>query len=84
MGDTTMVCGIKAEIAEPSSAAPTHGYIGVYLAYRLEKPYRYGMQLIATVPNIDLPALASSRFKPGPPGDEAQVYSNCLNDVIVS
>ncbi|KAI9633658.1 ribosomal protein S5 domain 2-type protein [Dioszegia hungarica] len=63
MGDTTMVCGIKAEIAEPSSAAPTHGYI---------------------VPNIDLPALASSRFKPGPPGDEAQVYSNCLNDVIVS
>lgn len=28
MGDTTMVCGIKAEIAEPTSAAPSHGYLG--------------------------------------------------------
>lgn len=27
MGDTTMVCGIKAEIAEPDSARPCEGII---------------------------------------------------------
>ncbi|WWD20524.1 hypothetical protein CI109_105000 [Kwoniella shandongensis] len=63
LGDTTMVCGIKAEIAEPSASTPNEGYI---------------------VPNIDLPALSSSRFKPGPPGDEAQTFSNWLNDLLVS
>ncbi|KAK8850343.1 hypothetical protein IAR55_004261 [Kwoniella newhampshirensis] len=63
MGDTTMVCGIKAEIAEPSASTPNEGFV---------------------VPNIDLPALSSSRFKPGPPGDEAQTYSNWLNDLVVS
>ena len=28
MGDTTIVCGIKAEIAEPSGAAPDEGFVG--------------------------------------------------------
>lgn len=36
------------------------------------------------VPNIDLPALSSPKFKPGPPGDEAQTYSNWLNELLVS
>ncbi|WWC92051.1 uncharacterized protein L201_007005 [Kwoniella dendrophila CBS 6074] len=63
MGDTTMVCGIKAEVSEPTAQAPNEGYV---------------------VPNIDLPALCSPNFKPGPPGDEAQTYSNWLNDLIVS
>ncbi|WRT70494.1 uncharacterized protein IL334_007492 [Kwoniella shivajii] len=63
MGDTTMVCGIKAEVAEPSAQSPNQGYV---------------------VPNIDLPAICSPNFKPGPPGDEAQTYSNWLNDLIVS
>ena len=36
------------------------------------------------VPNIDLPAICSPRFKPGPPSDEAQTLSNWLNDMIVS
>lgn len=27
MGDTTMVCGIKAEIAEPDAARPNEGFI---------------------------------------------------------
>jgi exosome complex RNA-binding protein Rrp42 (RNase PH superfamily) len=27
MGETTMVCGIKAEIAEPDSARPNEGFI---------------------------------------------------------
>ncbi|WVW81134.1 hypothetical protein I302_103125 [Kwoniella bestiolae CBS 10118] len=63
MGDTTMVCGIKAEIAEPTAQSPNAGYV---------------------VPNVDLPALCSPNFKPGPPGDEAQTISNWLNDLIVS
>lgn len=58
-----MVCGIKAEIAEPLAETPRNGYI---------------------VPNIDLPALCSPSFKPGPPVAEAQVYSNWLNDLLVS
>ncbi|WVQ76534.1 hypothetical protein IAR50_006204 [Cryptococcus sp. DSM 104548] len=36
------------------------------------------------VPNIDLPAMSSPHFKPGPPGDEAQTFSNWLNDLLVS
>jgi exosome complex RNA-binding protein Rrp42 (RNase PH superfamily) len=28
MGDTTMVCGVKAEIAEPSGSAPDEGFVG--------------------------------------------------------
>ncbi|WVQ85775.1 hypothetical protein IAT38_007942 [Cryptococcus sp. DSM 104549] len=63
MGDTAMVCGIKAEVSEPATSAPSEGFV---------------------VPNIDLPALCSPQFKPGPPGDRAQTYSNWLNDLLVS
>ncbi|WVR08433.1 hypothetical protein IAU60_005488 [Kwoniella sp. DSM 27419] len=63
LGETTIVCGIKAEVAEPLAQSPNDGFI---------------------VPNIDLPALCSPNFKPGPPGDEAQTYSNWLNDLLVS
>ncbi|ORY35877.1 ribosomal protein S5 domain 2-type protein [Naematelia encephala] len=63
IGETTMICGVKAEIAEPDLARPNDGFV---------------------VPNIDLPALCSPRFKPGPPSDEAQTLSNWLNDLIVS
>uniref|UniRef100_A0A6I8PDV2 Ribosomal RNA-processing protein 43 n=1 Tax=Ornithorhynchus anatinus TaxID=9258 RepID=A0A6I8PDV2_ORNAN len=35
-----------------------------------------------SVPNVDLPPLCSSRFRPGPPGEEAQVASQFINDVI--
>lgn len=31
MGDTTMVCGVKAEIAEPTSSTPNEGFVGAYL-----------------------------------------------------
>lgn len=37
-----------------------------------------------TVPNLDLPAICSPKFKPGPPTDEAQVLSDRLNEVLVS
>ncbi|KAJ7494707.1 ribosomal protein S5 domain 2-type protein [Mycena galericulata] len=36
------------------------------------------------LPNIDLPALCSPKFKPGPPSDEAQVLSDRLNEVLSS
>jgi exosome complex RNA-binding protein Rrp42 (RNase PH superfamily) len=36
-----------------------------------------------SVPNLDLPALCSPRFKPGPPGDEAQVLSERLNEALI-
>lgn len=36
------------------------------------------------VPNLDLPALCSPRFRPGPPGDEAQRVSAALKELLVS
>lgn len=29
LGETTIVCGVKAEIAEPELDSPTHGFIGM-------------------------------------------------------
>ncbi|KAK1800370.1 hypothetical protein P4O66_005600 [Electrophorus voltai] len=63
IGNTTVICGIKAELALPSSDAPDKGYI---------------------VPNVDLPPLCSSRFRPGPPGEQAQTASQFIADVIDS
>ncbi|KAJ1114272.1 hypothetical protein NDU88_002511 [Pleurodeles waltl] len=61
IGNTTVICGIKAEFAAPTIDAPNQGYI---------------------VPNVDLPPLCSSRFRSGPPGEEAQVASQFIADVI--
>ncbi|TFK94906.1 ribosomal protein S5 domain 2-like protein [Polyporus arcularius HHB13444] len=63
LGSTTVVCGVKAEIAEPELDRPKDGFL---------------------VPNLDLPAICSPKFKPGPPTDEAQVLSDRLNEVLVS
>ncbi|KAG1722690.1 ribosomal protein S5 domain 2-type protein [Suillus paluster] len=63
MGDTTIVCGVKAEIAEPELDRPDQGFL---------------------VPNIDLPAICSPKFKPGPPTEEAQVLSDRLNEALVA
>ncbi|KAF8885791.1 ribosomal protein S5 domain 2-like protein [Infundibulicybe gibba] len=63
LGQTTIVCGVKAEIAEPELDQPGHGFL---------------------VPNLDLPAICSSKFKPGPPSEEAQVLSDRLNDALVA
>jgi len=63
LGDTTIVCGVKAEIAEPELDCETQGFL---------------------VPNLDLPAICSPRFRPGPPTEEAQVLSNRLNEVLVT
>ncbi|KAM9728653.1 exosome complex component RRP43 [Menidia menidia] len=63
MGNTTVICGIKAELTNPTVEAPGKGYI---------------------VPNVDLPPLCSSRFRPGPPGEQAQAASQFIADVIES
>ena len=39
LGDTTIVCGVKAEIAEPEIDLPNNGFIG-------EHPYIVGIPLI--------------------------------------
>jgi len=38
---------------------------------------------LGVVPNVDLPAICSPKFKPGPPGEEAQVLSERLNEVLL-
>lgn len=63
IGGTTIVCGVKAEIAEPELDIPDQGFL---------------------VPNIDLPAICSPKFKPGPPSEEAQVLSERLNAALIS
>ena len=40
------------------------------------------LKFVHLVPNVDLPPLCSSRFRPGPPGEQAQVLSQFLADVI--
>lgn len=34
------------------------------------------------VPNVELPPLCSSKFKPGPPSDQAQVSTKVIADII--
>lgn len=63
LGNTTVVCGVKAEIAEPDLDAGSKGFL---------------------VPNLDLPAMCSPRFKPGPPTEEAQVLSDRLNEALIA
>ncbi|CAL8307339.1 unnamed protein product [Gadus morhua 'NCC'] len=63
IGNTTVICGIKMELANPSVEAPNKGYI---------------------VPNVDLPPLCSSGFRPGAPGEPAQAASQFMADIIES
>ncbi|KIO22018.1 hypothetical protein M407DRAFT_79633 [Tulasnella calospora MUT 4182] len=62
LGTTTIVCGIKAEVAEPELGRPEHGFI---------------------VPNVDLSSICSPKFKPGPPGEEAQILSERINAILI-
>ncbi|VDB85443.1 unnamed protein product [Peniophora sp. CBMAI 1063] len=63
IGDTTIVCGVKAEIAQTELDAPNRGFL---------------------VPNLDLPAMSSPKFKPGPPSEEAQIISSRLCEVLLA
>jgi exosome complex component RRP43 len=61
LGNTSVMCGIKAEIATPKPEEPSKGFI---------------------IPDVELPALCSPFFKPGPPSELAQTASLFINDVI--
>lgn len=63
IGNTTVVCGIKAELAPPKPVEPETGYL---------------------VPNIEISPLSSPKYRPGPPSEEAQVYSCSLADAILN
>ncbi|XP_033631740.1 exosome complex component RRP43-like [Asterias rubens] len=61
LGNTTCICGVKAEFCTPEEDQPKCGIV---------------------VPNVELPPLCSSQFKPGPPSEKAQVISQLIADVI--
>ncbi|KAI9008302.1 ribosomal protein S5 domain 2-type protein [Gaertneriomyces semiglobifer] len=63
LGDTTVVCGIKAEVAEPAPARPREGFL---------------------VPNVDLPPLSSSMFRPGPPSELTSTISEFVDQLVKS
>ena len=43
----------------------------------------YALMLFLTVPNVELSPMCSSRFRPGPPGEQAQVLSQFVNEVVI-
>ncbi|KAF9149467.1 Exosome complex component RRP43 [Linnemannia schmuckeri] len=61
IGGTTLVCGVKAEVAEPKLDTPDQGYL---------------------VPNVELSPMCSSKFRPGPPSEQAQAVSEAINRVL--
>nr|XP_021193091.2 exosome complex component RRP43 [Helicoverpa armigera] len=62
-GNTTVVCGIKLELATPKAEEPDVGFL---------------------VTNVELPPLCSSKYRPGPPSDSAQVTSNLVSDIVIT
>ncbi|XP_053688386.1 exosome complex component RRP43-like [Sabethes cyaneus] len=63
IGNTTVVCGIKAELAPPKATEPESGFL---------------------IPNIEISPLSSPKYRPGPPCEEAQVYTCSLADAILN
>jgi len=63
LGATTVVCGVRAELANPRPEEPELGYL---------------------VPNISLPPMCSTMFKPGPPSVAAQSASQFLATVLAT
>ena len=55
-----------------------------FLRCPIGKVRRNVLILKPQVPNLDLPAMCSPKFKPGPPSEEAQVLSDRLNQVLIS
>ncbi|XP_008546920.1 exosome complex component RRP43 [Microplitis demolitor] len=61
IGNTKVVCGIKAELAEPKSETPDCGYL---------------------IPNVGLTPLCSSKYRPGPPSENAQTATKIIDDIL--
>ncbi len=83
LGDTTIVCGVKAEIAEPDIGLPNSGFIGEYPTHRYFPIDLDDTTIGDAVPNFDLSAMCSPRFKTGPPGEEAQIVSQYIYDTLL-
>jgi exosome complex component RRP43 len=80
MGNTTVVCGVKAELAEPELDRGEEGFLGqLGFLFVLEG---WVLRHKTPVPNVDLPAMCSPKFKPGPPTEEAQILSDRLNEIL--
>lgn len=85
MGNTTVICGVKAEIAEPDLDREEEGFLGDYRCLFFLEPARSdSFMRMPIVPNVDLPAMCSAKFKPGPPSEDAQVLSDRLNETLIS
>lgn len=60
LGETSVLCGIKAELTNPDPNEPNKGFF---------------------VPNVNLTSICSNRYQPGPPTEQAQVYSQIVMDL---
>ncbi|GFU38230.1 exosome complex component RRP43 [Nephila pilipes] len=60
LGNTSVLCGIKAELTNPSLKEPNNGFF---------------------VPNVTLTSICSNRYVPGPPTEQAQVFSQIIMDL---
>ncbi|XP_014210525.1 exosome complex component RRP43 [Copidosoma floridanum] len=63
IGNTAVVCGIKAELATPKAEAPDCGFV---------------------IPNVELTPLSSPKFRPGPPGEEAQHTTKLVERILLN
>ncbi|KAJ1552300.1 hypothetical protein HK405_011857 [Cladochytrium tenue] len=66
-GDSTALCGIKAEVAVPPPDQPTLGY--------------FGGTGVCELPNVDFPPLCSPKFRGGPPSEFTQSVSEFIHQV---
>lgn len=87
IGNTTVICGIKAEVSEPNVNFPKEGYLGKNIFLRNSYSCTLNFLLFIPlmyfiVPNVDLSPICSPRFKPGPPSEQAQVLSENLNKLL--
>jgi len=77
MGNTSVVCGVTAELAEPTLEAPEEGYIGI-------TPETLERRLTSIVSNVVLSPLCNPKFRVGPPSDFAQSLSSRIYDLILA
>ncbi|RUP45391.1 exosome complex component RRP43 [Jimgerdemannia flammicorona] len=80
IGGTTVICGIKAEVAEPKISTPDEGFLDpahvqAHSSYATQHAY-------ISVPNVELSPICSPKFRSGPPSEQAQVASEFLNKII--
>lgn len=83
IGKTTVVCGIKAVTFKCYIQFCNAFFLNFFLVFQelcAPKPEKANEGFL--IPNVELPPLCSSKFRPGPPSDQAQVLSKLIFDVI--